>query len=86
MLTIPLTLALAFTAAQGTPPRALHPSEIESLKASIGRRVAEVKDAAAGVAFRDMETGDTLYINADEIADISRLVDAHAVPLARAPR
>jgi beta-lactamase class A len=66
MLTIPLTLALAFTAAQGTPPRALHSSEIDSLKASIGRRVAEVKDAVVGVAFRDMETGDTLYINADD--------------------
>jgi len=66
MLTIPFTLALAFTAAQGTPPRALHSSEIDSLKASIGRRVAEVKDAVAGVAFRDMETGDTLFINADD--------------------
>jgi beta-lactamase class A len=69
MLTIPFTLALAFTAGQGTPPRALHSPEIDSLKASIGRRLAEVKDAVAGVAgvaFRDMETGDTLFINADD--------------------
>ena len=66
MLTLPFALAVAFTAAQATPPSGLRSLEIDSLKESIGRRVAQVKDAVAAVAFRDLETGDTLYINAGD--------------------
>jgi beta-lactamase class A len=39
---------------------------IDSLRASIGRRVAEVKGSRVGVAFRNLATGDTLFIGADE--------------------
>lgn len=42
------------------------PARADSLAASIGRRVAEVKGAVAGVAFHDLVTGDTLYLNADD--------------------
>src|SRR6185503_11361094 len=65
-----VVLALAFMAplavgrAQG-PSRAAA-VRLDSLKRSIGRRIAEVKDATVGVAFRDLGTGDTLYLNADD--------------------
>src|SRR5689334_9267917 len=39
---------------------------IDSLRASIGSRIAEVKGATVGVAFRNLATGDTLFIGADE--------------------
>ena len=39
---------------------------IDSLAASIGRRIAEVKGSTVGVAFRDLASGDTLFIGADE--------------------
>ena len=39
---------------------------IDSLRASIGRRIAEVKGSTVGVAFRDLGTGDTLFIGADD--------------------
>ena len=39
---------------------------VDSLRESIGRRIAEVKGAVVGVAFRDLATGDTLFTNADE--------------------
>ena len=38
----------------------------DSLRARIERRVAEVPGATAGVAFRDLTRGDTLYVGADE--------------------
>lgn len=39
---------------------------IDSLRASIGRRIAEVKGSTVGVAFRDLGTGDSLFLGADE--------------------
>jgi beta-lactamase class A len=39
---------------------------VDSLRASIGRRIAEVKGAVVGVAFRDLANSDTLFVNADE--------------------
>jgi len=42
------------------------PGPVDSLRESIGRRIAEVKGAVVGVAFRDLATGDTLFTNADE--------------------
>src|SRR3954462_15667135 len=39
---------------------------VDSLRASIGRRIAEVKGAIVGVAFHDLANGDTLFVNADE--------------------
>jgi beta-lactamase class A len=38
----------------------------DSLKSMIGRRIAEVKGAVVGVAFRDLGSGDTLFASADE--------------------
>src|SRR5262245_19431373 len=66
---------------------------IDSLRASISRRVAEVKDAVVGVAFRDLATGDTLFLNADDsfhaastmkvpvMIELFRRVDSHALRL-----
>jgi len=66
---------------------------MDSLRASIGRRVAEVKDAVVGVAFRDLETGDTLFVNADDsfhaastmkvpvMIELFRRIDSHALRL-----
>jgi beta-lactamase class A len=39
---------------------------LDSLDARIVRRVAEVQGAVVGVAFHDLEAGDTLFINADD--------------------
>jgi beta-lactamase class A len=38
----------------------------DSLRARVQRRIAEVPGATAGVAFRDLARGDTLYVAADE--------------------
>lgn len=38
----------------------------DSLRARIERRVADVPGATAGIAFRDLVRGDTLYVGADE--------------------
>ncbi|HEX3868536.1 MAG TPA: serine hydrolase [Gemmatimonadaceae bacterium] len=49
------------------PPRApvLH-DPVDSLRAKIMRRIEEVHGAVVGLAFHDLQTGDALYINADE--------------------
>ena len=69
------------------------PGPMDSLRASIGRRTAEVKDAVVGVAFRDLETGDTLFVNADDsfhaastmkvpvMIELFRRIDSHALRL-----
>ena len=63
--TLPLLLATLLLPSPSGPPPA--PAQtLDSLRASIGRRVSEVKDAVVGVAFHDLETGDTLYLNADD--------------------
>ena len=62
---VPLVISLALS----TPPlrpAAPHSNGIDSLRASIGRRIAEVKGAIVGVAFHDIGTGDSLFINADD--------------------
>src|ERR1043166_7944669 len=38
----------------------------DSLRESIVRRAAEVNGAIIGVAFHDLQTGDSLYLNADD--------------------
>lgn len=38
----------------------------DSLKSRIERRAAEVPGAIVGVAFHDLQTGDSLYLNADD--------------------
>src|SRR4051812_8480342 len=46
------------------PGRSFGP--LDSLRASIGTRVSEVKGAIVAVAFRDFQTRDSLFVNADE--------------------
>ena len=46
-----------------SPPRPATP--IDSLKARIERRIAEQHGAIVGIAFHDLQTGDSLYLNAD---------------------
>jgi beta-lactamase class A len=62
LLSLVLPLTLAFGPADHRP----RPSQLDSLKERIGRRVAEVEGAHVGIAFRDLESGDTLYLNADD--------------------
>src|SRR5215510_16360947 len=90
-----LPLLLVSLLAPDVPSRRLAPTRgpMDSLRASIGRRVAEVKDAVVGVAFRDLETGDTLFLNADDsfhaastmkvpvMIELFRRVDSHALRL-----
>jgi beta-lactamase class A len=71
MAILPLMLLLAGASSPVHPPRTTerataHAQTIDSLSASIGRRVAEVKDAVVGVAFHDLQTGMSLYLNADD--------------------
>lgn len=61
-----LNLALPLSVALGSPATPHRSPALDSLQAKIGQRVAQVKDAVVGVAFRDLETGDTLYLNADD--------------------
>ncbi|HEY4133085.1 MAG TPA: serine hydrolase [Gemmatimonadaceae bacterium] len=68
-LPLPNTSAAADSAPVATKPpapNAGHAASLDSLRASIGRRVASVKDAVVGVAFHDLETGASLYLNADD--------------------
>jgi beta-lactamase class A len=41
-------------------------ARLDSLKQSIGTRAREVKGAVVAVAFHDLQTGDTLYLQADD--------------------
>src|SRR5215468_7605423 len=91
---IVLSLIAALLATPAPSPRlvGLQP-QLDSLRASIGKRVSEVKDAVVGVAFRDLETGDTLFLNADDsfhaastmkvpvMIELFRRVDSHALRL-----
>jgi len=62
---IPLMMGLFAMVPPGRP--AAPPTDrIDSLRASIERRIAEVKGAVVGVAFRDVGTPDSVFINADD--------------------
>jgi beta-lactamase class A len=41
------------------------PESLDALAARVQRRIATVPAAVVGIAYHDLETGDTLYINAD---------------------
>jgi beta-lactamase class A len=43
-----------------------HSVSIDSLRENISRRIAGVQDAVVGVAYHDLETGKSLYLNADD--------------------
>jgi beta-lactamase class A len=67
-MTWPLLLLSLILAGPGgpsnRPPQARVASDSTTVR--IARRVAQVKDAVVGVAFHDLETGDSLFINADD--------------------
>jgi beta-lactamase class A len=68
-------------------------SQVDSLRARIERRIAEVPGAVVGVAYRDLGSGDSLYVGADErfhaastmkvpvMIELFRSVDAGALRL-----
>lgn len=64
-VSFPVLVGLCIQAAPSQPSkRPLGP--VDSLRASIGSRVAQVNGAVVSVAFRDFQTGDSLFVNADE--------------------
>jgi beta-lactamase class A len=79
--------------AQGRPASRPPQPSLDSLKGSIVRRTAQVNDAVIGVAFHDLSTGDSLFLNADEsfhaastmkvpvMIELFRRVDAGALRL-----
>jgi beta-lactamase class A len=85
-----LSLFLAPPIAPANRPSGV-PTTADSTAARIARRVAQVKDAVVGVAFHDLETGDSLYMNADDsfhaastmkvpvLIELMRRVDAGAL-------
>ena len=66
-MSIPL-IPLALSLLVAGPARAVAPRSdpIDSLRASIDRRIAAMKGAVVGVAFHDIATKDSLFLNADD--------------------
>jgi len=62
---VPLAIGL-MTVVTPVRPAAPRPDRIDSLRASIDRRIAQVKGAVVGVAFHDIGTADSLFVNADD--------------------
>ena len=66
---------------------------VDSLRARIQRRVAEQRGAIVGIAYHDLQTGDSLYLNADDsfhaastmkvpvMIELFRSIDAGAIRL-----
>ena len=50
---------------QPTGSASAPPESLDALAARVQRRIATVPGAVVGIAYHDLETGDTLYINAD---------------------
>jgi beta-lactamase class A len=60
-------LVLLLSACAVMPARAQRPvDDVAALRVAIEHRAAEVPGAVIGVAFRDLESGDTLFVNADD--------------------
>ena len=67
MSSLVLTLSLSFVFGLQPVSRVTPvPRAADSLRASIGRRIEEVKGAVVGVAFHNLANDETLFINADE--------------------
>jgi len=62
----PPALLSAFLLSVAPAPKGRRPVPADGLKESIVQRVAQVKGAVVGVAFHDLQTGDSLYIGADD--------------------
>src|SRR6478672_431891 len=89
-LSITAVLFTLATANIYSPPKG--PS-VDSLRARIQRRVAEQPGAIVGFAYHDLQTGDSLYLNADDsfhaastmkvpvMIELFRSIDARALRL-----
>jgi beta-lactamase class A len=62
-LSITAVLLTLATANIYSPPSG---ASVDSLRARIQRRVAEQHGAIVGIAYHDLQTGDSLYLNADD--------------------
>ncbi len=66
---MPLAVALALASSSGklSPTAATSPLQLQdSLKSMIERRIGNVNGAVVGVAFHDLQNGDSLFSNADD--------------------
>ena len=94
MLTFSVPVSLAVTLLLGVNVDvSAAQTRSDSLKTSIERRIAELNGGVAGVAFHDLRTGDTAYVNADDsfhaastmkvpvMIELFRRIDAGALAL-----
>ena len=94
MLTFSVPVCLSFALVLGgQTAKTGRESRPDSLKSMIERRIAEVPGAVAGVAFHDLGSGDTLFVNADDgfhaastmkvpvMIELFRRIDAGALSL-----
>ncbi len=68
-ITLAMTLAAVPSGSTAPPPHhppRFHSEPLDSLRLKIQRRAAEVRGGIVGLAFHDLETGDTLFVNADD--------------------
>jgi beta-lactamase class A len=65
---VALVIAMSLTTPTPSRPHAAtaRVEPIDSLRARIQHRVAEVRGAIVGLAYHDLETGDSLFVNADD--------------------
>ncbi len=64
---IPVLAAAVVLLSAPQPPTRRSPGPgLDSLRARIERRVAQVPGAIAGIAYHELATGDTLFVNADD--------------------
>jgi beta-lactamase class A len=97
MATLFVRMAIALSLCVGCvtshPGSTAAASGADPLLPQITRRAAQVKDAVVGVAFHDLESGDTLFLNADDsfhaastmkvpvMIELYRRIDAHQLSL-----
>ena len=62
---ISLAACMAGRTGQPTTVEGARPESLDALAARLERRIAAVPGATVGVAYHDLQTGDTLHINAD---------------------
>jgi beta-lactamase class A len=94
MLTISVPVSLSFALMLGgQSAKSGRDARSDSLRSMIERRIAAVGGAVAGIAFHDLGSGDTLFVNADDsfhaastmkvpvMIELFRRIDARALSL-----
>ena len=86
-------LLAALLMSSAPAPRGTRSAPGDGLEERIGQRIAQVKGAVVGVAFHDLQSGDSLYLGADDsfhaastmkvpvMIELFRRVDAHGLSL-----